>query len=214
MAKRIGITMRVDDAASQNESRDCLASDWWKYMAVLCPGTTWMPLPNLGKDVVDFVQQWQLDGFVFTGGNDIGSCPQRDCTEKTLLDHAMHNTLPVFGVCRGLQLLHHFEGGSLIRCKSKTHLAQSHLVYIRSDILGFESTVEIKVNSFHNWAISESGLAPSLELIAASNDGCVEAVRHRAFPITAVQWHPERKSGDLQAILDRNLIYQTLGLEN
>ena len=57
-------------------------------------------------------------------------------------------------------------------------------------------------------------LAPSLELIAESNDGCVEAVRHRAFPITAVQWHPEREAGELQAALDQNIIYQALTLEN
>jgi len=212
MAKRIGITMRVDDVASQNETRDCLAQDWMQYLTVLCPTTIWMPVPNLGINVVDFVQKWKLDGFVFTGGNDIGSCLKRDCTEKTLLNHAKVNTLPVFGVCRGLQLLHHCEGGSLVRCQSKTHLAQSHHINIRENILGFESDLEIKVNSFHNWAVSVCTLAPSLELIAESNDGCVEAVRHRAFPITAVQWHPEREAGELQETLDRKLIYQSLAL--
>ena len=105
MAKRIGITMRVDIASGHNERRDCLAQGWANYMANVSPHTFWMPLPNLGEAITDYVRQWQLDGFIFSGGNDLGSCQLRDCTEYTLLNHALRNALPVFGVCRGLQLL-------------------------------------------------------------------------------------------------------------
>ena len=55
-------------------------------------------------------------------------------------------------------------------------------------------------------------LAPSLELLAASDDGCVEAVRHRATPITAVQWHPERNADPTQTELDRQLMTESLNL--
>ena len=84
MAKRIGITMRVDIASGHNERRDCLAQDWAKYMANVSPDTFWMPLPNLGEAIADYVRQWQLDGVIFSGGNDLGSCQLRDCTEFTL----------------------------------------------------------------------------------------------------------------------------------
>lgn len=184
MANRIGITMRVGQAAGSGESRDCLAQDWARYMAALAPDVAWMPIPNLGAAVAEFIQHWQLDGFILSGGNDLGSCPIRDKTENTVIDHAVRNALPVFGVCRGMQLLQQRGGGALRRCEPKTHLAQKHTVHLRTDLL---------------------------ECDGASDDGCVEAVRHRAAPIAAVQWHPERDGDNLQSQLDRNLLCTTLG---
>jgi putative glutamine amidotransferase len=213
MAERIGITMRVGQAAGSGELRDCLAQDWARYLAAFAPDVAWMPVPNLGAAVAEFIQHWQLDGFILSGGNDLGSCPIRDKTENTVIDHAVRNALPVFGVCRGLQLLQQRGGGALRRCEPKTHLAQKHAVHLRTDLLEFDAPGRTTVNSFHNWAVPANTLAPSLELLAASDDGCVEAVRHRAAPITAVQWHPERERDNLQAQLDRNLLCTTFGLK-
>ena len=213
MAERIGITMRVGQAAGSGELRDCLAQDWARYLAAFAPDVAWMPVPNLGAAVAEFIQHWQLDGFILSGGNNLGSCPIRDKTENTVIDHAVRNALPVFGVCRGLQLLQQRGGGALRRCEPKTHLAQKHAVHLRTDLLEFDAPGRTTVNSFHNWAVPANTLAPSLELLAASDDGCVEAVRHRATPITAVQWHPEREGDILQAQLDRNLLCTTFGLK-
>jgi putative glutamine amidotransferase len=211
MAERIGITMRVGQAAGSGESRDCLAQDWARYMAALAPDVAWVPIPNLGAAVAEFIQHWQLDGFILSGGNDLGTCPIRDKTENTVIDHAVRNALAVFGVCRGMQLLQQRGGGALSRCEPKTHLAQKHTVHLRTDLLEFDAPGRATVNSFHNWAVPANTLAPSLELLAASDDGCVEAVRHRAAPIAAVQWHPERDGDNLQAQLDQNLLCTTLG---
>ncbi len=214
MAKRIGITMRVDIASGHNERRDCLARDWANYMANVSPDTFWMPLPNLGEAIADYVRQWQIDGFIFSGGNDLGSCQLRDCTEYTLLNHALRNALPVFGVCRGLQLLQQHANGFLRQCERNVHVANVHPIHLRTDLLEFDTPGQANVNSYHQWAVPQHTLAPSLELLAASNDGCVEAVRHRAAPIAAVQWHPEREANPLQAKLDRNFLYNTLQLED
>jgi N5-(cytidine 5'-diphosphoramidyl)-L-glutamine hydrolase len=214
MAKRIGITMRVDFGEGQGEPRDCLAQDWANYMGSLCRNTVWMPLPNVGNAIVEYVQQWNLDGLIFSGGNDIGSVSVRDKTEFTLLDYAFRNELPIFGICRGLQLLQKHSGGTLARCQNNKHVARSHPVHLRADFLEFEVPQKITVNSYHSWAVPVCNLATSMDLIAASDDGYVEALRHRNAPIAAVQWHPEREASEHQAILDRNLIYQTLGLEN
>ena len=128
-----------------------------------------------------------------------------------MIDHAVRHALPVFGVCRGMQLLQQRGGGALRRCEPKTHLAQKHTVHLRTDLLEFDAPGRATVNSFHNWAVPANTLAPSLELLAASDDGCVEAVRHRAAPIAAVQWHPERDGDNLQAQLDQKLLCTTLG---
>ena len=60
--------------------------------------------------------------------------------------------------------------------------------------------------------VPRSTVLYGLELPAASDDGCVEAVRHRAAPITAVQWHPERIADPTQTELDRQLMTESLNL--
>ena len=68
MAKKIGITMRIDTAAGHGERRDSLARDWANFMNRMCPGIPWMPLPNLGEAIIDHVQQWNIDAVIFSGG--------------------------------------------------------------------------------------------------------------------------------------------------
>ena len=72
MVKRLGLTMRVTDAVGYNEPRDSLAQDWAAFMAVVLPEAIWLPIPNLGTEVGRFVNEWELDGFILTGGNDVG----------------------------------------------------------------------------------------------------------------------------------------------
>jgi len=207
MAERIGITMRVM-TSRHGESRDCLARDWPRFMAVTLPRASWMPLPNTGEAIVDLAAQWQLDGFIFSGGNDLGQCHVRDATEQALLEHSLKHCLPVFGVCRGLQFLQRHFGGVLERCRRETHVATRHPVSVRTDRLAFDTPPEADVNSYHEWAVPEPALAPELELLAASEDGLVEAARHREAAITAVQWHPERDQPS--AGLDRDLLLNTM----
>lgn len=52
-----------------------------------------------------------------------------------------------------------------------------------------------QVNSYHHQAVRE--LAPSLVPLARSEpEGLVEAFAHRELPVWAVQWHPERMTGE------------------
>lgn len=208
MADRIGITMRVAESR-HGETRDCLARDWGIFMSRTLPHAIWMPIPNLGELVTDLAQELQLDGLIFTGGNDIGSCLQRDLTEQALLNHAIKSHLPVLGVCRGLQLLQHHFKGQLVPCEPSLHVAVEHPISSRniSNDLGIhDGTI---VNSYHNWAIQAAKLAPALELLATSPDGCVEAARHREAPITAIQWHPERDNP--ASTLDKTLAQTIFG---
>jgi putative glutamine amidotransferase len=49
------------------------------------------------------------------------------------------------------------------------------------------------VNSFHQFAIDESGLSSRLKAIARAKDGTIEAVSHDELPQFGVMWHPERE---------------------
>jgi N5-(cytidine 5'-diphosphoramidyl)-L-glutamine hydrolase len=209
---RIGLTMRVDLAPGHGEPRDALAQDWPEFLRFAVPEIPWQPLPNAGSAVLDHVHAWKLDGFIFTGGNDIGACAIRDETEHALWEHARSHHLPVFGVCRGMQFLQHAAGGRLDRCVADQHVATTHSVEFGSitkiaDLAGTRHTV----NSFHQFGIRQDALPGGLQPVAHSEDGWVEALSDPQFPTLAVMWHPER--GRPFRELDRQLIRRFFGLD-
>ena len=174
-----------------------------------------------GDVTFDHYAQW-LDGLVLHGGADLwpgsyGEIPLeerwagdrvRDEYDKALVTAFERRAKPVFGVCRGLQLLNVAFGGSLyqdietqVPASFKHRDAASYdLNYHSIDIvqgsrlsLLYPGVERVRVNSIHHQAIKD--LAPEFEAEAYSNnDGLVEAIRRRdpsKSYIAAVQWHPE-----------------------
>jgi len=184
--RRIGLTMRVVEAVDYEEPRDALAHDWAEFMAFALPEVLWMPIPNIEKDISDYLRDWGIEGIILTGGNDIGASPKRDETEKQILSYALSEKIPVFGVCRGLQLLQVYCGGSLDVCVKEEHVATQHTVIME------EGNKEIEVNSYHNSGIREDHLHDKLMPFVKTLDGWVEGVNIKDFSIGAVMWHPER----------------------
>jgi gamma-glutamyl-gamma-aminobutyrate hydrolase PuuD len=130
--------------------------------------------------------------------------PERDAAEATLIDEALSRDLPLFAVCRGMQLLNVHLGGSLIQHLPSTerHVRRTpdrslpaHSVVIEpgtmlAKIAGRETW---DVNSRHHQAVAR--LAPGLRVCARDpEDGTVEAVElpSRRY-VLGVQWHPENQ---------------------
>lgn len=162
----------------------------------------------------------QLDGFLLSGGEDVdpllfgqyqkpacGSiCPQRDRHEllltKILLERG---DKPVFGVCRGLQVMNIALGGDiyqdlpseydgeLIAHRQKQEACYpSHPVKVEKDSLLMRITgrEELMVNSLHHQALRH---ANAWNFCALSPDGVIEAAELPGHPFfLGVQWHPER----------------------
>jgi|TARA_B100000315_G_scaffold80972_1_gene74239 putative glutamine amidotransferase len=207
---RIGITMRIVNAGSYIETRDAIAHDWLLFFNQVFPDSKWMPIPNMGEQVINYLRGWDLNCIIISGGNDLGCEPVRDTTEMCLLDHAIKNSIPVFGVCRGLQLLQKYFGGEIERCPVDIHVAETHKVDINGDILPIKPVKEsITVNSYHEWGIKEGALSKELDAFAISEDSYVEGVIGKNHRILAVQWHPERN--DSVNDFDRKLIDNVIG---
>lgn len=188
--RRLGITMRVVNAESYPEPRDALAQEWARFLAAAFPDALWMPVPNVGTDVRTFVQGWGIDGLILSGGNDVGDSPLRDTTERCLLHLALQTRIPVFGICRGLQLIQRHFGGVVEECPRDAHVAKRHSVDCQPNYFEVSSKM---VNSFHAQGVRATALNVECEATAWSSDGWVEGLRHRSAPIHAVQWHPERQ---------------------
>lgn len=192
--RRMGVTMRVAHGRDCREPRDCLAQDWADFLADSLPGIAWLPLPNLGGRVLEYARAWGLEGFILTGGNDLGERAERDATEQAVLEFAFREGMPVFGVCRGLQMVQHFFGGAVTACAREAHVGVAHDVTLGDPIAepGAGSGGSRRVNSFHNFGVRIDALASPLRPFAVTADGLAEGIIHRDSPLVAVQWHPER----------------------
>ena len=123
---------------------------------------------------------------------------ERDAFEFRILTEAVRLRKPVLGVCRGVQVLNVFLGGTLYQDlpseypdTSVNHWDAPHRIIVNRNSrlyrqLGQES---VEVNSFHHQAVKR--LAPGLRVSARATDGTIEAVECDSLPIVGVQFHPE-----------------------
>ena len=195
---RLGLTQRVEVIESYGERRDCLDQAWttllqeWDYQPI--------PRPNRIEDDRSSVETLDLDGIVLTSGNDLAHledasvpAPERDRFETELLEWALDESVPVLGVCRGLEFLNHYFDGSLSPVDG--HVATDHPVtFSRPADSTLELPAELTVNSYHDYGIEQDDVASPLEVIGVAADGSVECVRHPEYPIWGIMWHPERET--------------------
>ncbi|MDM5247081.1 MULTISPECIES: gamma-glutamyl-gamma-aminobutyrate hydrolase family protein [unclassified Lysinibacillus] len=160
------------------------------------------------------------DGLLLSGGHDVHPFrfgaeptpklgkvhPERDSVELALIEAAYIRKMPIFGICRGIQMLNVAFGGTIYQDieseyhsrKLLKHMQQAargvatHYVHVTPDTL-LTTIIEeekIAVNSFHHQALNI--VAEKLKVVAKSSDGIVEAVVHEDLPFClGVQWHPE-----------------------
>jgi putative glutamine amidotransferase len=155
-----------------------------------------------------------FDGLLITGGSDIDpdtyggdghpsiekTDPQRDAMELRLLEHAHEQRLPIMGICRGMQLINLYFGGTLhphihdfeletahphtpLPLKEVTIDGETRL----HDILGQPS---LRVNALHHQAVDQPG--KGMRVAAHDANKIVQAIEHTELPfVMGLQWHPE-----------------------
>lgn len=189
---RIGLTMRVAVDPSHGEERDALASDWGDLLQEVLPSAIWVPIPNIGERAVELAKELGLTGLVLTGGNDLGERPRKDTTDRGLLRWALDASIPVLGVCRGMQVLGDMFGSQLARCPDEEHVAKTHPIEVLDEafakLLGNKRLI---VNSYHRFGFARAGLPSALRPLAVCGEW-VEAVSLSGKPVVGVMWHPER----------------------
>ena len=64
--------MRETKSQEYYEIRDSISRDWLKYFKECLPNCKIIFLPNLGSDITTYIEDWNLNGFILTGGEDFG----------------------------------------------------------------------------------------------------------------------------------------------
>lgn len=184
--------------------------------SVLRAGGVPVVLPSCGKDSIP---EWLtfLDGAILSGGGDIDPAyyggnshetiynlnPLRDETELEFAKILLNSKIPLFCICRGLQILNVVLGGSLYPHlpdhygESVLHRAPPrepipHEVRLAKDSRLYEilKKENIRSVSWHHQAIREPGRG--IRAVGWASDGVVEAIELLEHPqVLAVQWHPE-----------------------
>jgi len=189
---RIGVSTRIIHSENYIDDRDALSHDW----ASLLEKINILPIliPNSLVEIEEFLDGVDLDGIILSGGDNIGEFPLRDKTERKIMKYAINKKIPIFGVCRGMQIINQFFGGDIIKTIDKKHVGKSHSITVSKEkIFSFLDKKEIMVNSFHNNIIIEKKLGKNLISIAKdTNDESIEAFIHSNYPIIGTMWHPER----------------------
>jgi putative glutamine amidotransferase len=176
-----------------------------------------------------------IDGLLLTGGGDVDPAlygeprhatfdaaePGRDALEMDLVRRALDANVPVFAICRGIQVLNVARGGTLVQdipdqmpgsvvhSVREPSFAIAHDVWIASGTLLEQLMRErlegdtCAVNSRHHQAIKAVG--DGLVVAATAPDGVIEAVEDatRRFCV-GVQWHPENfyRTGEFRALFE------------
>ncbi|MCX6502842.1 MAG: gamma-glutamyl-gamma-aminobutyrate hydrolase family protein [Microbacterium sp.] len=182
--------------------------------------------PQASPDRAAEVVLDSLDGLILTGGLDVQpelygaerhpstdpARPDRDAWELALLRGALTRGIPVFGICRGLQLINVAYGGTLHqhlpealgsdRYKIGGGVFAQNTVHVDDGtrLAGLVGTGGVDVHSYHHQGVDRVG--EGLVVTARTDDGLVQALELPGEEyLVAVQWHPEENAADRRLFL-------------
>jgi len=160
-----------------------------------------------------------LDGFtglLLMGGSDVNPArfgvkpqpetdvpdDQRDDAELALIHEALERNLPILGICRGLQILNVYHGGTLVQHletaarhdpEKDDHSGPAHTVAFvpQSKLAKIAAAPMWQVNSRHHQAVLKLGQNLRISARAVEDDTIEGIEREDKHFVVAVQWHPE-----------------------
>lgn len=155
-----------------------------------------------------------FDALVLTGGYDIEprrfnedkafdtvkTDPERDEFELEAVARFVDAGKPVFGICRGIQVINVFFGGDLYQDLPGQLGFDHYNSRMRHPVFAAEGSAlralfgeTFRTNSTHHQAVRRLG--DGLQVTARSVEGITEALSHETLPVFATQFHPERLTG-------------------
>ena len=197
---KIGITCRIltEDGTRKefvNEAYMELVSKY-NFIPIVLSSTT-----NKLEELMDM-----CDCFLLPGGDDMDASyfnekndshnflvdPKIDVLDYKVIKYALEKNKPILGICRGLQVLNVYFGGTLLQ-----HIEDNSHKKNYDDLLELVEDSSLKnvlndkfiINSFHHQRIDKLGEGIKVEGLSK---GVVELITHTNYPIIATQYHIEQ----------------------
>lgn len=155
----------------------------------------------------EYVDEYKLD--------DIDE--DRDDFELKAIAYAQKHQFPMLGICRGLQIVNVFFGGTLVpdipslggpdNFRIKEGVDRYHDIKVVKDsfLASITGVTEGEVNSAHHQSADQLGKGLMVNAVSAHDivEG-IEKVEKSGPYFMLVQWHPERMK-DQQSVFSKNL---------
>lgn len=165
--------------------------------------------PKQSEEIINL-----CDKFILVGGDDLNPrlynqentssydvCDENDILDYKIIKHAYENNKTLLGICRGIQSINTYFGGTL-KQDHKNHInVKHHIMEVNKPRIYKVNKKE--VNSYHHQIIDEVG--KDLIVTYKSEDGVIEILEHKNKNIIGVQYHPEISKNE-----DDELLYNVL----
>ncbi len=100
--------------------------------------------------------------------------------------------MPIFGVCLGLQAITEVFGGRIENLNDVYHgVATDMTVLAKESVLFRNIPAVFPAARYHSWIASSEDFPTDLDITAVDEFGSIMALQHKAYPLYAVQFHPE-----------------------
>ena len=114
---------------------------------------------------------------------------------------------PIFGVCLGLQAITEVFGGEIINLDEVFHGVATKMKVTDENATIFKDVSETFLAArYHSWSASDKNFPADLVVTARDEEGGIQALEHKIFPISAVQFHPESILTEVGEQIVRNFI--------
>lgn len=114
---------------------------------------------------------------------------------------------PIFGVCLGLQAITEVFGGTIINLEDVFHGVATEMKVTDTNATIFKDIPESFLAArYHSWAATDVGFPEELKVTARDEDGLIQAIEHKEYMISAVQFHPESILTEVGEQMVRNFI--------
>ncbi|MFK8059195.1 MAG: gamma-glutamyl-gamma-aminobutyrate hydrolase family protein, partial [Polaribacter sp.] len=109
--------------------------------------------------------------------------------------------------CLGLQAITEVFGGTIINLDDVFHGLATEMKVTDTSAIIFKDVPETFMAArYHSWAATDEGFPEEIQVTARDEDGGIQAIEHKIFPISAVQFHPESILTDVGEQLVTNFI--------
>jgi len=152
-------------------------------------------LGSLGADVTVWRNDARSVADIIADGPDAivlspGPCTPREAGVCLDLIHAASATVPMFGVCLGLQSMGDAFGGHVIRAPLPIHGKIDEIRHGGQTVFhGINGP--FKATRYHSLVVDRKTLPADLMVTAETADGLIMGLSHRTRPSHGVQFHPE-----------------------